>query len=233
LLVGDGIRRTWVEGLARDAGLADAVVFTGFRSDVAALLGVMDCFALASTRTEGVPQSLLQAFAAGVPVVASDVGGVGEVVVDGATGVLVKAEAADLAAGIERVLSDPAGAACRAVAARALVEERFSHASMLTRLLDLYVEVLAPAASARGPPHDGGRAVVLQLAANRGGRGSAWVVQLSRVCGREAIVCRPHHHGRSILEKSVSRAAAVDGLRSPRLGVPFGCSPTSSGSGAS
>ncbi len=143
LLVGDGIRRAWVEGLARDAGLADAVVFTGFRSDVGALLGVMDCFALASTRTEGVPQSLLQAFAAGVPVVASDIGGVGEVVVDGATGVLVKAEAADLAAGIERVLSDPAGAARRAAAARALVEERFSHAIMLTRLLDLYVEVLS------------------------------------------------------------------------------------------
>jgi len=143
VLVGDGIRRAWVEGLARDAGLADAVVFTGFRSDVAALLGVMDCFALASTRTEGVPQSLLQAFAAGVPVVASDVGGVGEVVIDGATGVLVKAEAAALAHGIERVLADPDAAARRAVAARAMVEERFSHASMLTRLLDLYAEVLS------------------------------------------------------------------------------------------
>jgi len=142
LLVGDGIRRTWAEGLARDAGLEHAVVFTGFRSDVAALLGVMDCFALASTRTEGIPQSLLQAFAAGVPVVASDIGGVSEVVLDGSTGVLAKAEAADLAHGIERVLADPDGAARRAIAARTMVEERFSHASMLTRLLDLYVEVL-------------------------------------------------------------------------------------------
>jgi glycosyltransferase involved in cell wall biosynthesis len=142
LLVGDGIRRAWVEGLAREAGLAAAVVFTGFRSDVAALLGVMDCFALASTRTEGIPQSLLQAFAAGVPVVASDVGGVSEVVLDGSTGVLVKAEAADLAQGIERVLADSDGAARRAIAARAMVEDRFSHASMLTRLLDLYAEVL-------------------------------------------------------------------------------------------
>src|SRR5262249_42630732 len=81
LLVGDGIRRGWVEGLAREADLDEAVVFTGFRSDVGALLGVMDCFVLASTRTEGVPQSLLQAFAAGVPVVASEVGGVAEVVI--------------------------------------------------------------------------------------------------------------------------------------------------------
>jgi glycosyltransferase involved in cell wall biosynthesis len=142
LLVGDGIRRAWVEGLVRDAGLAGAVVFTGFRRDVAALLGIMDCFALASTRTEGVPQSLLQAFAAGVPVVATDVGGVPEVVADGATGLLVRAGAPDLAHGIERVLDDPAAAARRAVAARQLVEERFSHTAVMTRLLDLYAEAL-------------------------------------------------------------------------------------------
>ena len=143
LLVGDGIRRAWVEGLARDAGLGHAVVFTGFRPDVAALLGVMDCFVLASTRTEGIPQSLLQAFATGVPVVASDVGGVPEVVVDGATGLLVKADgAADLARGIERDLADPAAAERRALAGRKLVEERFSHTGVMTRLLDLYGEVL-------------------------------------------------------------------------------------------
>lgn len=142
LLVGDGIRRGWVEGLVRDAGLGDAVVFTGFRRDVAALLGIMDCFVLASTRTEGIPQSLLQAFAVGAPVVATEVGGVPEVVADGATGLLVKAAVPDLARGIERVLDDPAGAARRAGAARKLVEERFSHAAVMTRLLDLYAEVL-------------------------------------------------------------------------------------------
>jgi hypothetical protein len=69
LLVGDGIRRAWVEGLAKERGLAAAVLFTGFRSDVPDLLRAMDCFVLASTRTEGVPQSLLQAFAAGIPAV--------------------------------------------------------------------------------------------------------------------------------------------------------------------
>ncbi|HXJ79334.1 MAG TPA: glycosyltransferase [Candidatus Methylomirabilis sp.] len=142
LLVGDGIRRAWVEGLVREASLEDAVVFTGFRKDVAALLGVMDCFVLASTRTEGVPQSLLQAFATGVPVVATNVGGVPEIVIDGATGVLVRTGAEDLARGIERVLEDPGAAARRAVAARALVEERFSHVTAMTRLLDLYAEVL-------------------------------------------------------------------------------------------
>jgi glycosyltransferase involved in cell wall biosynthesis len=139
LLVGDGIRRQWVEGLAREAGLQQAVVFTGFRTDVAALLAVMDCFVLASTRTEGVPQSLLQAFASGVPVVASDVGGVPEVVIDGETGLLVKAESAtDLARGIDAVLSDLDSAERRAATARRLIEARFSHDALVTRLLELY-----------------------------------------------------------------------------------------------
>jgi glycosyltransferase involved in cell wall biosynthesis len=150
MLVGDGIRRRWVEGLAREAGLDSAVVFTGFRSDVPALLGVMDCFVLASTRTEGVPQSLLQALASGVPVVASDVGGVSEVVMDGKTGVLVKAgSAAELARAIEAVLTDRDAADRRAVAARALIEERFSHRAIVSRLLQLYDELLASPAPAR------------------------------------------------------------------------------------
>ncbi len=149
LLVGDGIRRAWVEELARAAGVGEAVVFTGFSPDVAPLLGAMDCFVLASTRTEGIPQSLLQAFAAGVPVVASDVGGIPEVVTDGATGLLVKADsAAGLARGIAEVLADPVAAERRALAGRRLVEERFSHVAVMKRLLDLYAEVLAEGSAA-------------------------------------------------------------------------------------
>jgi len=147
LLVGDGIRRPWVEGLAKDRGLGEAVVFTGFRADVPVLLRAMDCFVLASTRTEGVPQSLLQAFAAGVPVVASSIGGIPEVVKDGETGILVPPEdAAALARAIESVLSDGSGASARAREARRLVEERFSHGASVSRLLALYDEVIAGAA---------------------------------------------------------------------------------------
>ena len=144
LLVGDGIRRAWVEQLAREAKLSDAVIFTGFRPDVPALLATMDCFAQASTRTEGVPQALLQAFATGVPVVASRIGGIPEVVADGQTGLLVESESVEaLAAGIERVLDDPEAAARRARAARALVEARFSHVHAIDRLLHVYDELLA------------------------------------------------------------------------------------------
>jgi glycosyltransferase involved in cell wall biosynthesis len=144
LLVGDGIRRNWVEQLAREAKLSDAVVFTGFRPDVPALLATMDCFAQASTRTEGVPQALLQAFATGVPVVASRIGGIPEVVAHGETGLLVESESVEgLAAGIERVLDDPEGAGQRARAARVLVEARFSHIHAIDRLLHIYDELLA------------------------------------------------------------------------------------------
>jgi len=144
LLVGDGIRRAWVQQLAHAAGLAESVVFTGFRPDVPALLGTMDCFVLASTRTEGVPQALLQAFATGVPVVASRIGGIPEVVTDEETGLLVESDSVPALAGaIGRVLDDPDASARRARAARALVEARFSHARSIDRLLHLYDELLA------------------------------------------------------------------------------------------
>jgi len=144
LLVGDGIRRAWVQQLAHAAGLAESVVFTGFRPDVPALLGTMDCFVLASTRTEGVPQALLQAFATGVPVVASRIGGIPEVVTDEETGLLVESDSVPALAGaIGRVLDDPDASARRARAARALVEARFSHARSIDRLLNLYDELLA------------------------------------------------------------------------------------------
>jgi glycosyltransferase involved in cell wall biosynthesis len=143
LLVGDGIRRQWVESLAHERDLGDAVVFAGFRDDVPALLAAMDCFALASTRTEGVPQSLLQAFAAGTPVVATRIGGIPEVVEDGRTGLLVPPEdPRALAGALAAVLRDGAAARERAARARRLVEERFSHRAAVGRLLALYEELL-------------------------------------------------------------------------------------------
>lgn len=143
LLVGDGIRRQWVEELARERGLVAAVTFTGFRRDVPELLRLMDCFVLASTRTEGVPQSLLQAMATGVPVVAAATGGIPEVIADGQTGRLVPpGDPAALAAALAEVLRDPGAAARRAEAARAFVAERFSRARCVDRMVALYNELL-------------------------------------------------------------------------------------------
>jgi len=142
VLVGDGIRRAWVEELARGRGLAPAVCFPGFRRDVPELLRFMDCFVLASTRTEGVPQSLLQAMAVGVPVVASAIGGIPEVLADGETGLLVPPEdPAALAAALGAVLRHPAAARRRAAAAQALVARRYSRDGCVDRLLALYGEL--------------------------------------------------------------------------------------------
>jgi glycosyltransferase involved in cell wall biosynthesis len=79
-----------------------------------------------------------------VPVVASRIAGIPEVVTHGETGLLVESESVEaLAAAIERVLDDREAAGRRARAARALVEERFSHTSAVGRLLHLYGELLA------------------------------------------------------------------------------------------
>lgn len=106
LLVGDGPLRPDVEAAA--AG-SDQVVLTGLRTDVPAMLAAMDVFVLAS-RWEGLPRTVLQAMATGVPVVATDADGVREVVRDGLTGRLVaRGDQRALAVAVGQVLDDPAG----------------------------------------------------------------------------------------------------------------------------
>jgi len=101
-LVGDG------PGLAEVESRSDPrVELLGPRRDVADVLAQCDVFVL-SSRSEGFPVSILEAMAAGLPVVATDVGGVGEAVVDGETGFLVPpGEAQALAAVLERLVGDP------------------------------------------------------------------------------------------------------------------------------
>jgi glycosyltransferase involved in cell wall biosynthesis len=106
-LVGDGpeLQRVKAELAAR--GLLSRVELLGARQDVHDLLATSDVFVL-SSRSEGFPVSILEAMAAGLPVVASNVGGVAEAVVDGETGLLVPAgDAPALADAIERLLADP------------------------------------------------------------------------------------------------------------------------------
>lgn len=143
LLVGDGIRRRSVEQMAEARGLADRVVFTGFREDIPELLRTMDCFVLASTRTEGVPQSLLQAMAVGCPVVATAVGGIPEVVEHRVSGLLVPpGDPSALAAAIRGVLLERGAAREMAERARTLVRSRFSHVHSMDRLDQLYRDLI-------------------------------------------------------------------------------------------
>lgn len=89
ILVGDGVLRKKISALINKLNLKDRVILTGWRDDVASILSCLDVFVLTSL-WEGVPIAVLEAMAAGLAVIATDTGGVGEVVLDGKTGYLVK-----------------------------------------------------------------------------------------------------------------------------------------------
>jgi glycosyltransferase involved in cell wall biosynthesis len=107
-IVGDGALRGNLEAQARALGLAEAALFLGNRPDVASLLGQVDVFAFSTTRDEGFGIVLIEAMAAGIPVVASDVAACREVLADGEAGLLVPpSDPAALASTIRQVLNSP------------------------------------------------------------------------------------------------------------------------------
>ena len=107
LLVGDGPQRAALERQVRALGLGGLVVFAGFQTDAETWLPAFDIFALPSL-TEGTPMALLEAMAAGVPVIASAVGGVPKVVTDGVNGLLVPpADVAALVGGLQTLIGNP------------------------------------------------------------------------------------------------------------------------------
>lgn len=88
-IIGDGPLRQTLEAIACDLGISDSVHFLGSRTDVPNLLGQIDTFAFSTTRDEGFGIALIEAMAAGVPIVASDVAACREVLADGEAGLLV------------------------------------------------------------------------------------------------------------------------------------------------
>ena len=142
-IAGDGPDRAALEARAGALGIGDRVRFLGHRRDVPALLAAADLFVLPSLY-EGLPLAALEAMAAGVPVVATAIGGTDEVVRDGETGTLVPpADPNALAAAITRTLADRDGAMRLAAAARSLVAREFSVESMVDAVSRLYDSLLA------------------------------------------------------------------------------------------
>lgn len=136
VIAGDGELRQELERLAEP--LADRVEFLGERDDVPDLLASFDVFAFPSL-FEGLCVAVIEAQAAGVPVVATPVGGIVENVLDGETGLLVPTrEPRALADAIVRLLNDPALAGSLAERARPRVLERYSRERMVERTLALY-----------------------------------------------------------------------------------------------
>jgi glycosyltransferase involved in cell wall biosynthesis len=138
LLVGDGQERPRIEQLVTNAGLQKNFMFLGRRRDIPELLACCDLFVLPS-EAEAMPNALLEAMAAGLPVVATDVGGSREVIEDGISGLLVRPRDSEaMAAGIIRILQNPPLAAELARAGQERVRTRFSLDRLITQFEWLY-----------------------------------------------------------------------------------------------
>jgi glycosyltransferase involved in cell wall biosynthesis len=153
LVVGDNTIDVGYRGelaaYAARLGLAERVIFTGFRSDVPELLAATTVSVLPSL-TEGLSNALLEAMAAGVPVVATSVGGNPETVVDGVTGLLVPPRDPDaLATAIARLLLDPGLAASLGQAGHRRLHSVFSLERMVSETEARYRSLLAGAAARR------------------------------------------------------------------------------------
>ena len=143
VLVGDGPERPRALKRAADLGLRDDVLFLGRHGSVEEILSCADLFLLPS-ESESFGLAALEAMACGAPVVASQAGGLPEVVADGVTGYLLPVGAVDeMAEAGVRVLSDEALGKQLSEAARALTVERFSAEAIVPRYEALYDRVLS------------------------------------------------------------------------------------------
>jgi glycosyltransferase involved in cell wall biosynthesis len=148
LIVGEGSRREALEHQVAELGIGSRVIFTGRRDDVPAVTAALDVAVLPSYR-EAQGLTILEAMALSRPVVASNVGGIPEMVEDGRTGLLVPPhEPEALAAAITRLLVDHPLADMLARAGHDLVHERFCLEMMVRSIEDLYDE---GAVAIRGP----------------------------------------------------------------------------------
>ena len=141
VLIGDGPERRKLEARVRASDLESNVVFTGFRKDVDDLLPSADIL-VQSSYTEGLPNVVLEACAAGVPVVATDVGGTSEIIEDEVNGFLVPpADPAALAGRVINLARSPLLRQEMGQRGRSIVRTRFSFARQATQYADLFVAV--------------------------------------------------------------------------------------------
>jgi glycosyltransferase involved in cell wall biosynthesis len=145
VIAGEGKLMPGLRELATQLGIQDDVFFIGRCESVPSLLFASDVGVL-SSQAEGFANAILEYMAAGLPVVATDVGGVREAVEDGQTGYIVPAgDDEKMAQRIIQVMNDPASAAVMGQRGKAIVEERFSCEHHLNNTLELYDELLTVA----------------------------------------------------------------------------------------
>ncbi len=142
VIAGEGELKPGLEAMANTMGIAENIHFTGRCTDVPSLLNASFACVLAS-KAEGFSNSILEYMAAGKPVVATDVGGASEAVIEGNTGFLVPSDDdAAMARDILELLADEARAADFGAEGRRVIAERFSDRAQLQNTLELYSSLL-------------------------------------------------------------------------------------------
>lgn len=149
LLVGQGPEEERLKAMARELNIGHRVVFAGKRTDIPRVLAAMDVFVL-SSHTEGMSNAIIEAMAAGLPVVASDVGGNAESVADGETGFIVPPRSpARMADRLSDLLRDRGLLLSMGSAGRQRAERLYDVDGMVRRTADLYRALRAQGRFAR------------------------------------------------------------------------------------
>ncbi|MCK4825937.1 glycosyltransferase, partial [bacterium] len=142
LLLGDGPELPFVRNTAKDLGVKEKVIFPGMRSDIPKCLSLVDIYVQPS-KFEGVPNAVLEAMAAGLPVIATNVGGVPEIVEDGRTGILVEVDdETTLAQSIDLLIEDSGKRRKMGLFGRKRVVFRFSIQKMVSEYEKLYEQIM-------------------------------------------------------------------------------------------
>jgi len=142
VIVGEGPCRPEVEKAIEKYGVENNIQLAGTRRDIPAFLEAADLFVLSSSM-EGLPVTLLEAMAAGTPIVSTDAGGIPEAVTDGESAILVgSGDAGALAEAMAMVLGDDAIAKRISIAAQRIVRERFSIQNTTRRVEEIYINEL-------------------------------------------------------------------------------------------
>lgn len=138
LVGGDRGSQAEIEALAVELGISNRVLLLGSRNDVPELLSAMDGFVM-SSHSEGFPNAILEAMSAGLPIVATEVGGNAEALHDGRAGILVPArEPVALGRAMQEIMDSPQLRASLAVAAKDRAREQYAVDKMAASYLDLY-----------------------------------------------------------------------------------------------
>jgi len=141
LIVGAGSMQAELETAVRQRSLSERVHVAGWRKDIAELMKAADCLALTSA-WEGMPNVILEAMAAGLPVVSTEVEGVRELIEHGETGLLTAHSPSAVASGLQQLFADPERTSRMGLSAQQVVKQQFTWDCVARAYSDLYCELL-------------------------------------------------------------------------------------------